>query len=82
MPDYTPVVATSLPAERALRAARSRAARAAGIDAVGISEIELSEDERHLQSWLERGWHGSMQYMARHGSKPAGRQEPLPGTLA
>ncbi|MGH8231284.1 MAG: tRNA epoxyqueuosine(34) reductase QueG [Steroidobacteraceae bacterium] len=64
-----------------LRAAIERAARDCGLDAVGISQIELDQDERHLQRWLERGWHGEMHYMARHGHKRSRPAELVPGTL-
>jgi epoxyqueuosine reductase len=70
-----------LPSAHALRAAIARAAGELGLDAIGVSEITLAEDERHLQRWLERGWHGEMHYMARHGSKRSRPAELLPGTL-
>ena len=70
-----------LPSAPALRAAIARAARELGLDAIGVSEITLAEDERHLQRWLERGWHGEMHYMARHGSKRSRPAELVPGTL-
>jgi epoxyqueuosine reductase len=65
----------------ALRAAIEREARALGFDALGISGIALPEDERYLQRWLARGWHGEMHYMQRHGLRRARPGELLPGTL-
>jgi epoxyqueuosine reductase len=65
----------------ALRAPIELAARELGFDAIGITGIDLAEDERHLLRWLERGWHGQMHYMSRHGvlrSRPA---QLRPGTL-
>jgi epoxyqueuosine reductase len=70
-----------MPPARELRAAIARAARALGLDAIGVSEITLDEDERHLQRWLERGWHGNMHYMARHGTRRSRPAELVPGTL-
>ena len=70
-----------LPPARALREAIARAASELGLDAIGVSEITLAEDERHLQRWLERGWHGEMRYMARHGNKRSRPAELVPGTL-
>jgi epoxyqueuosine reductase len=71
----------ALPSAQALRAAIAHAARQLGLDAIGVSELTLSEDERHLERWLERGWHGEMGYMARHGSKRSRPAELVPGTL-
>jgi len=68
-------------AARELRAAIERRARELGFDAIGVSDIALAEDEAHLIAWLQRGWHGQMHYMARHGSKRSRPAELLPGTL-
>ncbi len=70
-----------MPAARALREAIERAARALGFDAVGVSDIALAADEAHLAAWLERGWHGQMHYMARHGRKRSRPAELVPGTV-
>jgi epoxyqueuosine reductase len=64
-----------------MRTAIALAARQLGLDAIGISDVNLSEDERHLEEWLARGWHGEMGYMARHGRKRSRPAELLPGTL-
>ena len=40
-----------------------------GFAAAGITDTPLPEDEQHLNRWLEHGYHGQMEYMARHGSK-------------
>jgi epoxyqueuosine reductase len=40
-----------------------------GFSQVGISDIELSEAENHLQQWIEKGFHGEMEYMHKHGLK-------------
>ncbi len=39
-----------------------------GFQQIGISGIDLGEDETHLLNWLAADRHGSMDYMARHGS--------------
>ncbi|MGA8708614.1 MAG: tRNA epoxyqueuosine(34) reductase QueG [Steroidobacteraceae bacterium] len=65
----------------ALRFAIAQAARQLGFDDIGIADIDLAEDERHLQRWLARGWHGQMHYMARHGRRRSRPAELLPGTL-
>lgn len=55
--------------------------RELGFDAITISDIDLSHAEAGLQAWLARGFHGDMDYMARHGMMRARPAELLPGTL-
>jgi epoxyqueuosine reductase len=69
------------PSAPALRSAIEQAARAQGFDAIGVTDVHLTEDERHLEHWLARGWHGSMHYMARHGRLRSRPEQLLPGTL-
>jgi len=52
-----------------------------GFQAVGIADADLSAAEPRLLEWLERGWHGEMEYMARHGALRARPAELRPGTL-
>ncbi len=52
-----------------------------GFQQVGITGIDLAEDERHLLDWLDRGMHGEMAYMERHGSKRSRPERLRPGTL-
>jgi len=54
---------------------------ALGFQQVGISNIDLSEDEVHLLNWLDRGMHGEMHYMQRHGTKRSRPSDLLPGTI-
>jgi len=56
-------------------------ARALGFSQIGVADVDLSSAEPGLAAWLERGWHGTMQYMARHGLKRARPAELVPGTL-
>jgi epoxyqueuosine reductase len=56
-------------------------ARALGFDALGVTAIDIPEDERHLLSWLDAGWHGEMQYMRRHARLRSRPQELLPGSV-
>ena len=51
-----------------------------GFQQVGITDVDLGEHEAYLQKWLDAGYHGSMDYMARHGSKRSRPQELVPGT--
>lgn len=52
-----------------------------GFQAVGISDTDLSTAENGLLQWLADGYHGSMDYMAKHGTKRSRPAELLPGTL-
>src|SRR5690349_6342653 len=56
--------------------------RGLGFDAVAIAGIDLAEDEARLMEWLGRGWHGEMDYMARHGTRRARPHELVPGTAS
>ena len=48
---------------------------------MGVADTDLSAAEAHLASWLERGWHGEMDDMARHGERRSRPGELVPGTL-
>ena len=52
-----------------------------GFQRVGIGDTELEEAEGHLARWLARGFHGDMDYMARHGRKRTRPAELVAGTL-
>jgi epoxyqueuosine reductase len=55
--------------------------RELGFQAVGIAPADLSAAEPRLLDWLDRGWHGEMEYMARHGALRSRPAELKPGTL-
>ncbi|MGB1321705.1 MAG: tRNA epoxyqueuosine(34) reductase QueG [Vibrio gallaecicus] len=52
-----------------------------GFQKVGICDIDLSEHEAPLQEWLDAGYHGDMDWMARHGMMRARPHELHPGTV-
>ena len=52
-----------------------------GFQAVGIADVELSAAEGRLAEWLGMGWHGEMDYMARHGALRARPAALVPGTV-
>jgi epoxyqueuosine reductase len=54
--------------------------RELGFQAVGIADTDLAAAENRLGDWLGRGWHGEMDYMARHGALRARPAELVPGT--
>jgi epoxyqueuosine reductase len=55
--------------------------KALGFEAVAIADVDLSSAEAGLAAWLASGFHGEMDYMARHGMKRARPAELLPGTV-
>lgn len=52
-----------------------------GFQQVGVSDIDLEQADRRLKDWIEAGYHGSMHYMHRHGTKRSRPDELVPGTL-
>jgi epoxyqueuosine reductase len=52
-----------------------------GFQQVGICDTDLSAEEPKLQAWLDKQYHGEMEWMARHGMLRARPHELLPGTL-
>ena len=55
--------------------------RELGFQDVGIADTDLSGAEARLAAWIERGWHGEMDYMARHGTRRSRPAELVPDTL-
>jgi len=67
---------------RALAARIKDWSRELGFSAVQIAGPELPGAEENLAAWLSAGYHGELDYMARHGTKRAHPRELLPGTRA
>jgi epoxyqueuosine reductase len=55
--------------------------RELGFQQLGIADTDLGRAEARLRDWLAGGFHGEMEYMARHGSKRSRPWELVPGTL-
>jgi len=55
--------------------------RELGFQQVGITGTDLGDAEARLLAWLDRGWHGGMDYMARHGVRRARPHELVPGAV-
>ncbi|RYZ97281.1 MAG: DUF1730 domain-containing protein, partial [Moraxellaceae bacterium] len=55
--------------------------RELGFQQVGITDIHLGAAEVHLHEWLEKGYHGTMEWMTAHGNKRSRPSELLPGTV-
>lgn len=56
-------------------------ARELGFTDAAIADIDLAAEEPRLAAWLADGFHGEMEYMARHGMTRARPAELHPGTL-
>ncbi|OIQ84024.1 epoxyqueuosine reductase [mine drainage metagenome] len=52
-----------------------------GFNHIGITDTDLSAAEPQHQAWLAQGFHGAMDYMAKHGAKRTRPQELVPGTI-
>ena len=52
-----------------------------GFSAVGVADVDLHQAEEKLQQWLAQQYHGTMDYMARHGTKRTRPADLVPGTL-
>jgi epoxyqueuosine reductase len=52
-----------------------------GFQEIGITDTDLSIAEDRLNDWLDKGYHGEMDYMQRHGTKRTRPEELVPGTL-
>lgn len=52
-----------------------------GFQQVGIADTDLSSYEERLQAWLAKKFHGTMQYMEKHGAKRSRPAELVPNTV-
>ena len=55
--------------------------KALGFAEIGITDTDLSFAEKEHQSWIEKGFHGEMDYMAKHGAKRTRPSELVPNTI-
>ena len=78
-----PKAQTSTPDAAALEMAQLQSwGQELGFSQIGVAGIDLHSAEPGLGAWLEAGFHGSMDYMQRHGTKRARPAELVPGTLS
>lgn len=54
---------------------------ALGFNQIGITDTHLQTAEIAHQAWVEKGFHGEMDYMAKHGSKRTRPAELVPNTV-
>lgn len=52
-----------------------------GFSQVGITDTDLETAQPHYQAWIEKGFHGAMDYMAKHGNKRTQPAELVAGTI-
>jgi len=55
--------------------------RELGFRHAGVTDIDLGRAESRLRAWLDAGFHGSMHYMSRHGTRRSRPHELVPGTI-
>ncbi|MEW6678013.1 MAG: tRNA epoxyqueuosine(34) reductase QueG [Pseudomonadota bacterium] len=65
---------------QALKPTVGQWARELGFADLGFSAANLDGAEEQLMAWLDAGYHGDMDYMARHGANRARPAELVPGT--
>ena len=65
----------------ALTADIKRWGRELGFADIGISDTSLASAEAEHQAWVKKGFHGDMDYMAKHGTKRTRPAELVPNTV-
>ncbi|MEQ1598612.1 MAG: tRNA epoxyqueuosine(34) reductase QueG [Methylotenera sp.] len=55
--------------------------RELGFAEIGIADIDLSRAEIEHQAWIKKGFHGDMDYMAKHGTKRTRPADLVPNTM-
>jgi epoxyqueuosine reductase len=53
-----------------------------GFESIGVAHLDVSEAEPGLRAWLHAGYHGSMDYMARHADLRVHPERLVPGALS
>ena len=53
-----------------------------GFAHIGFSRPPIAEAEQFLQEWLGKGYHGDMEWMARHGNRRSRPEELVAGTVS
>jgi epoxyqueuosine reductase len=53
-----------------------------GFQQLGFADTDIADHEKHLEAWLEHGYHGAMDYMERHGTRRSRPAELVPGTVS
>lgn len=53
-----------------------------GFQQASIADLDLSQAEKNLREWIAKGFHGTMHYMEKHGTKRTRPAELIPGTVS
>ena len=78
-----PKAQTSTPQAAALDMAQLQTwGQELGFSQIGVAGVDLGSAEPGLLAWLQAGFHGSMDYMQRHGLKRARPAALIPGTVS
>jgi epoxyqueuosine reductase len=80
MDQRPPIASDQLGADAALLDRIREWGDALGFQALGFTGVDLQQHEEYLQKWLAKGYHGEMEWMARHGSKRSRPDTLVPGT--
>lgn len=67
---------------RAIKESIRHWGRELGFSALGFAPVQLPDAAARLAAWLDKGYHGSMDYMARHQDLRTRPEALLPGTRA
>jgi epoxyqueuosine reductase len=65
----------------AITADIKRWGRELGFADIGVSDINLADAEKLHQIWINKGYHGDMDYMAKHGTKRTRPADLVPKTV-
>jgi len=76
-----PLSEADVDAGRRLASDIKRWGRELGFDEVAVADTDLARAEQYLQKWLAAGFHGTMDFMARHGQRRSRPQRLVPGTV-
>jgi epoxyqueuosine reductase len=52
-----------------------------GFADIGVSDVNLADAEKLHQAWIKKGFHGDMDYMAKHGTKRTRPADLVPNTV-
>jgi epoxyqueuosine reductase len=80
MDQRSPIASDQLGADTALLDRIREWGDALGFQALGFTGVDLQQHEEYLQKWLAKGYHGEMEWMARHDSKRSRPNALVPGT--